>query len=135
MDYRKKSLMEKRQEFKNQNLKGVVRDVSGENPVVNPYRDAPNIIVDNEPSKEWELGESMTVNVHTVKESYMFGERIEEENSSEKGESGNAWVVNVDVLGNELTSKNFRDESKAEDLAEFLDQKIDFGTVKVEKVR
>ena len=133
-----KTLMEVRAEHKGESYPGEVIDAdpsSGENPVINPGTDIPNIIVNGEKAKDYKEGDRISlVKVTSVHESdsgafYMFGERIKSDEEREQ-ETANEYAVTFSFMGNSMESETFQDEQAAEDFQNWLQAQL--GSVEVE---
>lgn len=120
-------------QYMGQTMRGqVVETGTGENPVVSLYRDAPNVIVSNEAAEDWAEGDTMAVEITEVKDTYMFGDRVEED-TPDTAVSEN-WRLRFHVAGHRFESKTFTDEAVAESVAEYLADKTGMR-VEVERTR
>lgn len=124
------SLQEMIAEFKGEIFGGTVVDTSKENPVVKPKETAPNIIVSEEDADEYQEGDVINgIKITTVKKSYMFGEKIQQESKDSNGSA--SYVVEYTLGKNKMESESYKNEEEAQDWAEFLSEKLNVGTVEV----
>lgn len=139
-----KSLMQLRSEYEGETFSGKVVDANpakGENPIISPAPDIPNIIVNGESAAEWNEGDRIKlVKVTDVKKNestgtaYMFGERIQTDNERQEQKAEN-YQVTLTFMGNEMTSDTYREEQDAEDLKQFLESQVNFGTIEITRTK
>lgn len=116
----------KNKKFEGKELNGEVADTSRENPVVRPYRNAPNIIVKNEDSDNWDRRDQMKVRVTNAKRKYMFGYLVEGEKNGKKivssptKEDEDDYCVVVYIVGHKFESESFPSKTQAESVKDFV---------------
>lgn len=116
--------------FMDRTLKGEVVDVSQENPIIKPFRNAPNIIVENLSSRDVSEGDVLEATVNKCMEGYMFG-RVEESESKDKAED---YVVSFSLAGHTFRAE-FNDEETAEDVKKLLSHIWEFSNLEMRRLR
>jgi len=120
---------EAEKQFKDKTLKGEVVDISKKNPVIKPYRNAPNIIVKNLSSQNFSEGDVLEATVYKCMEGYMFG-RAEEREIDE----AEVYEVSFSLAGHTFKGE-FSDEETAEDVKKLLSQIWDFSSLEMRRLR
>lgn len=110
-----------RQQFVGDTLRGEVIDTSKENPVIRPIRDAPVVIVEEEPAEDYEKGEMLAVEITNATENALFGELVEEDHDDEHVD----YRVEFMKVGHRFKSEKFSDRDVAEDVCEYIRSTID----------
>lgn len=120
---------EAEKQFKDKTIKGEVVDVSQENPIIKPFRNAPNIIVENLSSHNFSEGDVLEATVNKCMEGYMFG-RAEEREIDE----AEVYEVSFSLAGYTFSAE-FSDEETAEDVKKLLSQIWDFSSLEMRRLR
>lgn len=122
------SQFENAQKFVGKILRGEVisnpRGDGGENPVIKPFRPAPNVIVDGEARSDWERGDIMAVEVYEATDTALFGERVKEKGEEREREK-RQYVVVFHVVGHRFESAAFAEEDAAESVRAYLEDRHD----------
>jgi len=116
--------------FKGKTLKGEVVDTSDENPILKPFRNAPNVIVEDMESYEADEGDVLKVKIKSCEDRCMFGRTVEDkpENSPE------SYRVVFTFAGLEF-STDVDDEDTAQDVKKLLGEIWDFSNLEIRRMR
>ena len=134
--YKKMNRVERESEFEGMELRGQVVDVSsGKNPVLQPYRDLPNIIVNGEKAGDYDTGDTMKVRIEDCKDSYIFAKKVDSEDKQEKKErrKNPDYRVSFRCFGKQFESEAIETEEDAEDFRDLIESK--FGKAEVKRYK
>ena len=118
--------------FKDKILEGEVVDTSRENPVLKPYRNAPNIIVEDLESSSVDEGDSFSVRVVKCMDGYMFGRSKNKDRVEDKRDE--SYKVSFSFAGHTFKGE-FDSENTAEDVKNLLNKLYDFKNLELERMR